>query len=29
MQRLFHATPLLGHEAKKQVVMQLLGQAIV
>ena len=26
---LFHATPLLGHEAKKQVVMQLLGQASI
>ena len=25
----FHATPLLGHEAKKQVVMQLLGQASI
>ena len=26
---LFHATPLLGHEAKKQVVVQLLGQASI
>ena len=25
----FHATPLLGHEAKKQVVMQLLSQASI
>ena len=26
---LFHATPLLGHKAKKQVVMQVLGLASI